>query len=112
MKASLKCRYDVEKNGAAATVGVSAGDVKLRATLTDATLVNGPSLNGLSLAVEKPGSFIVDYNVAKNVRSRLPNFSLVCLATFKEFPAPNCFWGCFSLGVFLGSFPLKFRAWM
>ncbi|OWM75080.1 outer envelope pore protein 24A, chloroplastic-like [Punica granatum] len=66
MKGSLKCRYDVEKNGAAATLGVSAGDVKLRASLTDATIVNGPSLNGLALAVEKPGSFIIDYNVPKN----------------------------------------------
>ncbi|KAK4744053.1 hypothetical protein SAY87_010365 [Trapa incisa] len=65
MKASLKCRYDVERNGAATTIGLSAGDVKLRATLTDATLVKGPSLNGLALAVEKPGFFIVDYNVPK-----------------------------------------------
>lgn len=69
MKASLRCRYDFERNGAAATLGVSAGDVKLGATLTDATLVNGPSLSGLALAVEKPGSLIVDYNVAKKVES-------------------------------------------
>uniref|UniRef100_A0A7N0TQL0 Uncharacterized protein n=1 Tax=Kalanchoe fedtschenkoi TaxID=63787 RepID=A0A7N0TQL0_KALFE len=65
MKASLKTRYDLDKNAGAATVGFGVGDVKLRATLTDATVVKGPSMNGLALAVEKPGFFIVDYNVPK-----------------------------------------------
>ncbi|KAK4599718.1 hypothetical protein RGQ29_009665 [Quercus rubra] len=68
MKASLKGRYELEKSNspaAAATVAFNAGDVKLRASLTDATVVNGPSLNGLALAVEKPGFFILDYNVPK-----------------------------------------------
>lgn len=69
MKASLKGRYETDKDRgvAAATVAFNAGDVKLRASLTDATVVNGPSLNGLALAVEKPGFFIVDYNVPKKV---------------------------------------------
>ncbi|XP_014503649.1 outer envelope pore protein 24, chloroplastic [Vigna radiata var. radiata] len=66
MKATLKGKYDVDKNGAAfATVAVNAADVKFRASVTEATFINGPSLTGLSLAVEKPGSFIVDYNVPK-----------------------------------------------
>lgn len=65
MKASLKGKYDLDKNGAAATIGVSAGELKLRASITDATVVKGPSMNGLVLAVEKPGFFIVDYNVPK-----------------------------------------------
>jgi hypothetical protein len=72
MKASFKGRYELEKSNApaaAATVAFNAGDVKLRASLTDATVVNGPSLNGLVLAVEKPGFFIVDYNVPKQVYS-------------------------------------------
>lgn len=63
MKGSLKTRYDLDKMAAAATVSVNAGDIKLRATMTDATVVKGPSLNGLALALEKPGAFIVDYNV-------------------------------------------------
>nr|GMD99349.1 outer envelope pore protein 24A, chloroplastic [Ipomoea batatas] len=63
MKGSLKTRYDLDKMAAAATVSVNAGDLKLRATMTDATVVKGPSLNGLALALEKPGAFIVDYNV-------------------------------------------------
>ncbi|KAJ7966740.1 Outer envelope pore protein 24, chloroplastic [Quillaja saponaria] len=66
MKGALKGRYDIDKNGgAAATVAFNAGDVKLRASMTDATIVNGPSLTGLVLAVEKPGFFIVDYDVPK-----------------------------------------------
>ncbi|KAK8596748.1 hypothetical protein V6N12_065228 [Hibiscus sabdariffa] len=65
MKASLKGRYADEKNTAAATFAVNAGDVKLRASITDATAVDLPSLNGLTLAVEKPGSFTIDYDVPK-----------------------------------------------
>jgi len=72
MKASLKGRYEYETDKTAATsatstVVIPAGDFKLRASMTDATFVKGPSLNGLSLAVEKPGCFIFDYNVPKNV---------------------------------------------
>ncbi|PSS31352.1 Outer envelope pore protein like [Actinidia chinensis var. chinensis] len=74
MKASLKGRYDIDKSSAAATVVVKAGDVRLRASLTDATVVKGPSLNGLALAVEKPGFFIIDYNVPKkDVRFQFMN---------------------------------------
>ncbi|KAF7829687.1 outer envelope pore protein 24, chloroplastic-like [Senna tora] len=66
MKASLKGRYDTEKNaGANATFAFNAGDAKLKASFTDATIVNGPSLTGLVLALEKPGAFLVDYNVSK-----------------------------------------------
>ncbi|XP_028794489.1 outer envelope pore protein 24, chloroplastic [Neltuma alba] len=75
MKAALKGKYDLDRNGgAAATVAFNAGDVKLRASITDATIVNGPSLTGLALAVEKPGFFIVDYNVPKkDVRFQFMN---------------------------------------
>ncbi|KAF5817917.1 putative outer envelope pore protein [Helianthus annuus] len=67
MKASLKAKYDADKATAASavTLAFNAGDVKLRASMTDATVVNGPSLNGLALAVDKPGSFSIDYNVPK-----------------------------------------------
>ncbi|CAI8606427.1 unnamed protein product [Vicia faba] len=66
MKAALKGKYDLDHNSSgAATVAFNAGDVKLRASITDATFKNGPSLTGLVLAVEKPGSFSVDYNVPK-----------------------------------------------
>lgn len=72
MKASLKAKYDTDKSSsAAAVVAVTAGNVKLRASMTDATIVKGPSLNGLALAVEKPGFFIIDYNVPKNVNTQL-----------------------------------------
>ncbi|KAJ4833935.1 Outer envelope pore protein 24A, chloroplastic [Turnera subulata] len=65
MKAALKGRYENDKSTAAAALTFNAGDCKLRASLTDATVVNGPSLNGLALSLEKPGSFILDYNVPK-----------------------------------------------
>ncbi|KAL3321861.1 hypothetical protein AABB24_039467 [Solanum stoloniferum] len=70
LKASVKARYETEAENEAATGGATvtfnAGDFKLRASMTDATVINGPSLNGLSLAVEKPDSFIFDYSVPKN----------------------------------------------
>ncbi|GLT45883.1 hypothetical protein SLA2020_196820 [Shorea laevis] len=65
MKTTLKGRYDPVRFSGAATLAAGLGDVKLSATITDATVVKGPSLNGLSLAVEKPGFFIIDYNVPK-----------------------------------------------
>ncbi|KAL5558072.1 hypothetical protein UlMin_034283 [Ulmus minor] len=66
MKASFKGRYGIDqKGGATTTLAVKAGDVKLKATVTDATFVPGPNLNGLSLALEKPGFFVVDFNVPK-----------------------------------------------
>ncbi|ESQ44773.1 hypothetical protein EUTSA_v10003270mg [Eutrema salsugineum] len=65
MKASLKGKYDAEKSTGVGSLAFNAGDLKLRATMTDATLVSGPTLNGLSLSVEKPGFFIFDYNVPK-----------------------------------------------
>ncbi|KAI5656043.1 hypothetical protein M9H77_24836 [Catharanthus roseus] len=65
MKVSFKAKYEADKAAAASTVAYNAGDFKLKASMTDATFINGPSLNGLALAVEKPGSFIIDYNVPK-----------------------------------------------
>ncbi|KAF6149751.1 hypothetical protein GIB67_017484 [Kingdonia uniflora] len=74
MKAALKGKFDSDKTNGSASVAINTGDVKLRASMTDATVVNGPSLNGLLLSVEKPGSFIVDYNVPnKDVRFQFMN---------------------------------------
>ena len=77
MNTSLKLSYGLEKNNAAAfaTVAAKAGDVKFKASMTDATFVNGPSLTGLALAVEKPGSFVIDFDVPKKVCiPKTPNF--------------------------------------
>ncbi|GAV84384.1 LOW QUALITY PROTEIN: hypothetical protein CFOL_v3_27828, partial [Cephalotus follicularis] len=65
MKASLKGRYEGDKSSAASALIVNVGDAKLRASFTDTTFIDGPSLNGVALALEKPGSFIIDYNVPK-----------------------------------------------
>lgn len=81
MKASFKARYDTDKATASSTVAFNAGDFKLRASMTEATVIKGPSLNGLALAVEKPGSFIIDYNVPKKVCNSILLMS-VLLITF------------------------------
>ncbi|KAG6626782.1 hypothetical protein I3843_15G069900 [Carya illinoinensis] len=81
MKASIKGRYEAEKsNGpvAVAALSFNAGDFKLRASCDDSTFVNGPSLNGLALGVEKPGFFIVDYSVPdKDFRFQFMNTARV-----------------------------------
>ncbi|KAM7251564.1 hypothetical protein ACFE04_023447 [Oxalis oulophora] len=69
-------RYNTEKNcsSTAAIGSVNLGDVRLQATVTDATFVAGPSFSDLSLSVEKPGSFLIDYTVpTKDVRFQFMN---------------------------------------
>ncbi|KAJ4963419.1 hypothetical protein NE237_023358 [Protea cynaroides] len=74
MKATIKGRYGADKSSASATLALNAGDVKLRASMSDATVANGPSLNGLALSLEKPGSLIVDYDVPRrDVRFQFMN---------------------------------------
>jgi hypothetical protein len=61
MKATVKGRYEGDKATAAATLALSAaGDLRLRASATDAAFAAGPTLDGLTLTLEKPGSFLLD----------------------------------------------------
>ncbi|KAG6484386.1 hypothetical protein ZIOFF_052901 [Zingiber officinale] len=75
MKATLKGRYEANKGATAvSTLAVNAGDVRIKASMTDATFIRGPSLNGLALSVEKPGAFILDYHLpANDVRFQFMN---------------------------------------
>ncbi|XP_042409521.1 outer envelope pore protein 24, chloroplastic-like [Zingiber officinale] len=74
MKATVKGRYEVNKSAAAATLALLAGDARLKASVTEATFANGPSLEDLVLSLEKHGAFILDYNVAdKDVRFQFMN---------------------------------------
>lgn len=71
MKASVKGKYDVDKNTASslATFAVNAGDAKIKLSATEATFSskNPSSLQDLTLSLEKPGQFIIDYYVPRNV---------------------------------------------
>lgn len=65
---SLRQNYNSENSGFSGTVVVSAGDVDLRASLTDDISANTwPTLDSLSLSVEKPGSFTIDYDLPNKV---------------------------------------------
>ncbi|XP_024313349.1 outer envelope pore protein 24, chloroplastic isoform X2 [Brachypodium distachyon] len=79
MKATVKGRYEGDKATAAATMAVSAaGDLRLRASATDAAFASGPSLNGLTLTLEKPGAFLVDIKPHnRDVRFQFMNSALV-----------------------------------
>lgn len=69
--ASIKGQCAADSSGAAATITVNAGEVKLKAALSEANFEVGPSFSNLSLSLEKPASFIIDYHVPKQVISYL-----------------------------------------
>lgn len=66
-KTELKARYDTGGQVAGLTLAVAAGDLKLKGSVTDSTFINGPSLEGMSIGVEKPGHFLFDYDLAHQV---------------------------------------------
>jgi hypothetical protein len=73
MKATLKGRFDGDKASAATTLAVpAAGDLRFKASATEATFTNGPSLSGLTLTVEKPGAFLLDVKPHNKVIFFLP----------------------------------------
>eukprot|EP00252_Welwitschia_mirabilis_P017141 TRINITY_DN38041_c0_g1_i1.p1 TRINITY_DN38041_c0_g1~~TRINITY_DN38041_c0_g1_i1.p1 ORF type:complete len:214 (+),score=19.37 TRINITY_DN38041_c0_g1_i1:303-944(+) len=75
-KASLKGSYDASAQTAALTVSVAAGDLKLKGTCSGSTFVKGLSAGGLSVGVEKPGFFIVDYDIP----NKAPRFQFMSSA--------------------------------
>jgi hypothetical protein len=61
MKATVKGRFEGDKATAATTLAVpAAGDLRFKASATEAAFANGPSLRGLTLTLEKPGAFLID----------------------------------------------------
>ncbi|XP_062213919.1 outer envelope pore protein 24, chloroplastic-like [Phragmites australis] len=79
MKATLTGRFVGDKATAATTLVVpAAGDLRLKASATEATFSNGPSLLGLTLTLEKPGSFLIDLKPHnRDVRFQFMNSALV-----------------------------------
>uniref|UniRef100_A0A0A9EWV2 Uncharacterized protein n=1 Tax=Arundo donax TaxID=35708 RepID=A0A0A9EWV2_ARUDO len=79
MKATLKGRYEGDKATAAATLAVpAAGDLRLKASATEAAFSNGPSIRGLTLTLEKPGAFLIDLKPHnQDVRFQFMNSALV-----------------------------------
>ncbi|KAL6909589.1 hypothetical protein ACP4OV_001870 [Aristida adscensionis] len=79
MKATLKGRFEGDKATAATTLAVpAAGDLRLKASATDASFSSGPSLRGLTLTLEKPGAFLLDLKPHnQDVRFQFMNSALV-----------------------------------
>nr|XP_043634543.1 outer envelope pore protein 24A, chloroplastic-like [Erigeron canadensis] len=65
MKASFTGNYDGDYSGATGSFVVNSGGLNLRASITADSVANRPSVNGVTLSLENPASFIVDYNVPK-----------------------------------------------
>ncbi|KAL5553970.1 hypothetical protein UlMin_041371 [Ulmus minor] len=67
---------NTNKEGVLGTLSLNAGDLKLRASTTTPTVVGGPTTGdlSLSLSVEKPAFFLIDYDVPnKDVRFQFMN---------------------------------------
>ncbi|KAF8762396.1 hypothetical protein HU200_009577 [Digitaria exilis] len=79
MKATVKGRFEGDKATAATTLAVpAAGDLRLKASATEAAFANGPSLKGLTLTLEKPGAFLIDLKPHnQDVRFQFMNSALV-----------------------------------
>ncbi|XP_038978632.1 outer envelope pore protein 24, chloroplastic-like [Phoenix dactylifera] len=77
MKATLTGKYESIKNfpTASLTVDTKVGDVKLKASVPDFVVADGrPSLSSLlSFALEKPGSFSIDYSHKNDVKFKFMN---------------------------------------
>lgn len=83
-KAQVKTKYDAAANAATATLSLPLGDMKLKATCSDNTFVPGeaPSWRGVSFGVEKPGTFMIDYDMQSEVLCLLSHLSSVSLSSF------------------------------
>ncbi|KAL4332853.1 hypothetical protein GQ457_07G016910 [Hibiscus cannabinus] len=61
------------KKGLSATLAANPGDLKLRASFSDTNFTDGSTLNldDLLISVEKPGSFLIDFDITeKDVQFR------------------------------------------
>ncbi|XP_035547603.1 outer envelope pore protein 24B, chloroplastic-like isoform X2 [Juglans regia] len=66
--ASLGRNYSTGNGEFIGTLAVSAGEVDLRASVSDDASACWPTFGILSFAVEKPGSFSIDYDVPKKLK--------------------------------------------
>lgn len=66
-RASLKAKYDSGIHLAVTTLSMGLGDLILKGSCNDVTFLNGPSLTGVALGVEKPNTFAFDYDCTSNV---------------------------------------------
>lgn len=83
-KVQVKTKYDAAANAATATLAFPVGDMKLKATCADNTFSAGGtvSLHGVSFGVEKPGTFMIDYDM----QSEAPRFQFMAGASIAEKP--------------------------
>ncbi len=64
----MKTKYESEPEEGFGTLTVGAGELKLKASCSDWTFLNGvSSLRGVSLGIEKPGAFLIDYDLHQQV---------------------------------------------
>nr|XP_018682838.1 PREDICTED: outer envelope pore protein 24, chloroplastic-like [Musa acuminata subsp. malaccensis] len=81
MKATLKGRYEVNESASAvATFAIDAGDVRLQASISDATFV---------LSLEKPGAFILDCHLPTKFMNSIRLMENTVNLTYTHAPRDN-----------------------
>ncbi|KAF3780051.1 Outer envelope pore protein 24A [Nymphaea thermarum] len=86
-EASVKGKYESHGRPASTMLTVNVSNVKLKASITNATFISGPSFNDLSLSIEKLSAFIINYNVPRKVNL----FPLISLASFVSSSTSSCY---------------------
>lgn len=68
VRATVTGRYvDGNQSAVGSLDFVACDGVKLSASLSDASLLDGLSLDGVELSLEKPGAFVLSYDVPNKV---------------------------------------------
>eukprot|EP00850_Spirogloea_muscicola_P016071 SM000128S26204 [mRNA] locus=s128:167662:168948:+ [translate_table: standard] len=77
-RASVKAAFNSYTQEAIATAAWRVEDLKLKARVTDATFTKDVGLSGVVVGVEKPGHFLVDYELEhKAPRFQFQNYATV-----------------------------------
>jgi hypothetical protein len=89
-RVAVKTKYESASQAASGTLTVGAGELKLKASCSDSTFLKGVSLHGVSLGIEKPGAFLIDYDLQHRV------WCLSCFSTSSASTSSPTF--CFHIG--------------
>jgi hypothetical protein len=101
-RVAVKTKYESASQAASGTLTVGAGELKLKASCSDSTFLKGVSLHGVSLGIEKPGAFLIDYDLQQQV------WCLSCFSTSSASTSSPTF--CFHIGFSLYC-DFRFSSW-
>ncbi len=89
-RVAMKTKYESEREAGSGTLTVGAGELKLKEWCSDWNFLNGvSSLCAISSGIEKPGAFLIDYDLHQQVWHCLLH-ALACSIRLLSFLFPYC----------------------